>query len=677
MLTTLMSRGNPAGNSPRLAIRWAHMHDNSIARAVRKPRKLRTKITTLVIVFLLLALAAIGLALIQSRKLEGGAAAVNDLGSERMRAYRIAFAVSEIGGRRGNTPLLREQVFVEIARFEQTLQRLRQGDPARPLFLTRGEAIRQQLDDVELRWREAVKPLVLEILAAAATPSRDALFERYRAEVEQLVDAVNALVLTVEQGIARDVATLALLQRMLMGLAFVASLALVLLLFHLVVEPVTRLQKSLECIRNGDFGVRLPVESKDEFGQLALGFNRMADHLQGLYRTLEERVAQKTRSLEQKNRELATLYEISSLLNEPVSTEDACRGFLRKLMAITGAAAGTVRFTDAPSRHVHLYLHEALDPGFVAEERCLAMGECLCGEAAQTARPVIHVISPARPPNVMYKCQKLGYRTVTVFTIRVKRQLLGVFNLYFKEPREFNAAERQMLETLGQHLGVAIENQRLVSRDKELAVTEERNLLAQELHDSIAQSLAFLNLEAQLLDQSLAQGNLEDARQELAQIREGIQESYDDVRELLVHFRTHLKQTDLETAIRVALQRFEGQTGIRTRFAASGTTVSLAPEAEPQILHIVQEALSNVRKHARASEVAVEVVRGGGYRFSVRDNGCGFDTTALAEDADTHVGLRIMRERAHRIGGRLEIRAQPKGGTEVVLSLPIAREEAA
>jgi two-component system nitrate/nitrite sensor histidine kinase NarX len=234
-----------------------------------------------------------------------------------------------------------------------------------------------------------------------------------------------------------------------------------------------------------------------------------------------------------------------------------------------------------------------------------------------------------------------------------------------------------MLEALGQHLGVAIENQRLVSRDKELAVTEERNLLAQELHDSIAQSLAFLNIEAQMLEQSLAQGNVEDARQELAQIREGIQESYDDVRELLVHFRTHLKQTDLETAIQVALQRFEGQTGIRTRFDASGTTVSLAPEVQPQVLHIVQEALSNVRKHARATKVVVEVMRDGGYVFAVRDDGRGFDLATLAERADTHVGLRIMRERAHRIGGQLEVRSEPDRGTEITLSLPIAREQAA
>jgi two-component system, NarL family, nitrate/nitrite sensor histidine kinase NarX len=651
--------------------------DPDTGRAVRATRRLRTKITALVILFLLLALAAIGLTLFESWKLEGSAAAVNDVGSERMRAYRIAFLISEIASGRGDTALLREQALSEVTRFEDTLAGLRRGDPTRPLFLPRGEPVRRQLEGVEQRWREIIKPLAMVILETEHSPERAELLKRYRVEVERFVGIVNAFVLAVEQEIARDTGTLRFLQMALMALAFVASLTMGFLLFLLIVRPVTRLQQSLERIQNGDFEVRLPVESKDEFGALAVGFNRMADHLQGLYRTLEDRVAQKTRSLEAKNREISTLYEISSLLNEPVSVEDTCRGFLKKLMSITGAAAGAIRLTDAPSKHIHLYLHEGLDPGFAAEERCLDMGECLCGEAAQTARPVIHVMLPARPANVLYKCQKFGYRTVSVFTIRVKRRLLGVFNLYFSEPREFNAAERQMLETLGQHLGVAIENQRLVSRDKELAVTEERNLLAQELHDSIAQSLAFLNIEAQMLDASLAQGNLEDARQEIAQIREGIQESYDDVRELLVHFRTRLKQADLETAIGVALQRFEGQTGIRTRFEMSGTTVSLAAEVRPQVLRIVQEALSNARRHARATEVVVEVMRDHGYVFCVRDNGRGFDTATLAERADTHVGLRIMRERAHRIGGRLEIRSRPGAGTEVTLALPIAREQAA
>lgn len=234
-----------------------------------------------------------------------------------------------------------------------------------------------------------------------------------------------------------------------------------------------------------------------------------------------------------------------------------------------------------------------------------------------------------------------------------------------------------MLETLGQDLGAAIENQRLVSRDKELAVSEERNLLAQDLHDSIAQSLAFLNLQAQLLEDSLRRSDLSEARDTLAQIRDGIQESYDNVRELLVHFRTRIKQEDIELTIRSSLERFESQTGIRTSCKVSGTGVPLSAEQQLQVLHILQEALSNVRKHSGATLVELQMRRDRNYEFRVRDNGRGFDPVALNDTTGRHVGLRIMRERARRIGGQIRIDSHAGHGSELTLTLPITQQAAA
>ncbi len=219
-------------------------------------------------------------------------------------------------------------------------------------------------------------------------------------------------------------------------------------------------------------------------------------------------------------------------------------------------------------------------------------------------------------------------------------------------------------------LGVAIENQRLVSREKEMAVSEERNLIAQELHDSIAQSLAFLNIQVQMLADSLRRGNNTEAMEGLAQIREGVQESYDVVRELLVHFRTRMEHADLASAITSALEKFEGQTGIKTRFRQRGGGAPLAPEYVIQLLYIVQEALSNVRKHAQATQVDVEMEQNEGYRIIVIDNGKGFDSGPKSNiDEEQHVGLKIMKERAHRIGAQLLIASAQGEGTRVSLTL--------
>ncbi len=224
---------------------------------------------------------------------------------------------------------------------------------------------------------------------------------------------------------------------------------------------------------------------------------------------------------------------------------------------------------------------------------------------------------------------------------------------------------------------MAIENQRLRSREKELAVSEERNLLAQELHDSIAQGLAFLNIQVQLLQDSLRKGRTEEAMQTAGQLREGVQESYDDVRELLVHFRTRVHQSDLDSAIHAALEKFEGQTGINTAFERRGSAVPMAPTDEIQIMHIVQESLSNIRKHAKAGHVRVLVDQDMvNSRISVEDDGVGFDPQTDPNcQSDRHVGLKIMRERAHRIGAECRITSIPGKGTCVTMTLPKENRE--
>ncbi len=119
----------------------------------------------------------------------------------------------------------------------------------------------------------------------------------------------------------------------------------------------------------------------------------------------------------------------------------------------------------------------------------------------------------------------------------------------------------------------------------------------------------------------------------LDEIQAGVQESYADVRELLVHFRTRVAEGDVEHGIRTLLARFEHQTGVRTEFRATGAAVPLAPDDQLQVMHILQEALSNVRKHAGATRVEVELTRGPDYAFTVRDDGRGFDAGARSRSA--------------------------------------------
>jgi nitrate/nitrite-specific signal transduction histidine kinase len=250
-------------------------------------------------------------------------------------------------------------------------------------------------------------------------------------------------------------------------------------------------------------------------------------------------------------------------------------------------------------------------------------------------------------------------------------ELASGFNRMADQLQDLYATLEQRVEEKTR--SIEAKNRELAALDKEVAISEERNLLAQELHDSIAQSLAFLNIQVQLLHDDLQNNRTADALKSLAQIRESVHESYDDVRELLVHFRTRIGTADLESALVSALEKFEGQTGIRTIFSSVGQPPELEPEQTLQVMHIVQESLSNVRKHSKASQVEVTLNCAAQSIIEIRDNGVGFD--ASHDAGDSHVGLRIMRERAHRIGAELSFSSASEEGTQICLILPVCSEE--
>lgn len=642
------------------------------------PGKLSRKIVGTLVLFFLVATMAIGFTLLISWQLEGVAAAINDAGSQRMRTYRIGHLMARVLEAKAGTTAQERAVADELAHFNTVLHDLQKGDPARPLSPPRNSEVQRELTEVEQSWKTSIEPLVMRYLAARGSERAEVL-DRFDRELEPFVSRINELVLVMERNYAEDTNLLRTVQAALVLLAVFGTAILIRFFLRLVIEPVNVLHAGMRRMTGNDLSVRLPVASDNELGGLARGFNQMADHLQNVYSTLEQRVEAETRSLAERNRELGILYRVTSLLSEPVQLETLCHAFLDRIKSDLGADAGAVRLYVPDSQKLYLVTHEGLSEAFLSRERELNCGECLCGEVIQSGSPAI--FNTINPPKGMKlgSCIREGFATATAFNIVHGKHRLGVYNLYFLNTHPISDQEKHLLETLGQHLGVAIENQRLKSREMELAVSEERNLLAQELHDSIAQGLAFLNIQVQLLQDSLKKGRTEEAMQTAGQLREGVQESYDDVRELLVHFRTRVLQSDLDTAIETALAKFEGQTGIATDLQQIGSGVPLSPTDEIQVMHIVQESLSNIRKHAQASHVQVTVKRNlGQIEVVVQDDGRGFDTVHEPNvKSDRHVGLKIMRERAQRVGGACQITSGIGEGTRVCLSVPRGNGEAA
>lgn len=636
---------------------------------------LSVKIIGMLLLFFLVALASIGVTLSLSWQLKGASAAINDAGSLRMKIYRIAHALSVDDAAESSNGTRAERIAALTYHFETTLTTLRDGDPSRPLFIPRGNGIPGDVEQLRTTWFTVMLP---EVERALTTPT--ATHTRLAELIPTYVAEIDTVVRKMETSYARSTNILQMTQVSLLLLAIVGTLLLIRFFFVQVIRPINELSTGIERWEKDDFGHRVGVHSEDEFGRLSIGFNRAANHLQSLYATLEERVEDKTRSLIEKNRELQILYSASDFLHEPNNIDGLCRGFIERAIKMLGASAGSVRLLDHDAENLCITVSEGLSEDFVTQEALLKCGECLCGSVSQqNATLLADMRATENLPVTMDHCKNAGFAAIAVASISVNRRQTGVFNLYFERPRTFSASDRQLLESLGQQLGTAIDNLRLQARERELAVSEERNLLARELHDSIAQALAFMNLQVQMLEDSLQRDAIEEIRPGLNMLRQGLQESYDDLRELMVHFRARIDHTDLDSAVGAALHRLSEQTGLLTNLDIQGGGAPLDPEIETQLLYIVQEALSNIRKHADARSASVVIRRGlDGLQVSIRDDGRGFDDGHdQSVDREVHIGLQIMRERAQRIGGRFSIKSWPGKGTEVRITLSRVHKEAA
>ncbi|HKO88275.1 MAG TPA: type IV pili methyl-accepting chemotaxis transducer N-terminal domain-containing protein [Burkholderiales bacterium] len=610
-------------------------------------RTLSAKLVAIELAFLVVALLSIGATLYLSWTLEGSAAAINDAGSLRMRVYRLDLLAEQGGG---------ERLHQALRDFNTVLDRLQNGDPARPLALPQTAPVREQLGQLKTEWAD-LQPRLQAGVGLTLVQS------------DRLVSIVDELVRRVERENANATDLLRAAQFGLLALAIAGTVALIYVSFLLVIRPLLRLSEAIECVGQGDLSIRLTVESQDEFGRLTSGFNDMTAKLEESHRTLEARVESKTRDLARQNDRLGALYEMTAFLGSAQNLDELCRGFVNRAVKVYAAFGGVVRLHSENDAEMHIVASEGLSRQFLHRESCLPDDACSCGAALKQSHSIIRLVKEPGPHPELFHCRNEGFQTVVAIPVCFKQRTIGLINLFFRTEHELEVDERHLLETLAQHLGTAIENLRLIEREREMAAFEERNSLAQELHDSIAQSLAFLNIQTQILQNAMKQGDTAKADTSVTEIRAGVQECFADVRELLTHFRTRVGDS-LESALRSIVARFERQTGVQARLSIEGSATPLAPDRELQLIHIAQEALSNARKHAHCKHVKMHLERGAVYNLAVEDDGIGFDMVATAALED-HVGLRIMRERAHRAGGTVRIDSRPGQGTKIALSLPL------
>lgn len=255
-------------------------------------------------------------------------------------------------------------------------------------------------------------------------------------------------------------------------------------------------------------------------------------------------------------------------------------------------------------------------------------------------------------------------------------RVLGALCVGGANPRSFSEAERDLLGGLAAQAAIAIENARLYEAVRGMAALEERERIAREMHDGLAQALGFLNLRLSVTERMLDGGLPGPIRQELAEMRKVTGEAYEEVRQAIFGLRTMVSRgLGLVPTLSEYLHEFSQQAGIQVRLEVSegDALLRLNPEVEVQLVRIVQEALHNVRKHSESTTAQVRLWREAeDLLVAIQDDGTGFDPVAPPADGRRHFGLATMRERAESVGGTLGIQSAPGTGTQVRLRLPLA-----
>ncbi len=466
-------------------------------------------------------------------------------------------------------------------------------------------------------------------------------------------------------------APLALLE-LLLALGAIISLAIsVRLIRRDLLEPLSHMRNWAARVRGGNLSARIPITRNGEFCALARDVNFLGESLKNLSQNLDEEVRRQTEQIAQKTHSLQVLYDVAASINVSRDLKDLLIRFLHTMRDIVDAKAGTVRIISEDETQMELVASIGLESEVVDRERIVPLQRCLCGRSVMEGE-VLYQEDIAKCGQFVGRPMLEGDNLEMIAVpLQYRGRNLGVYNL-FVERSSLDAREdvKALFTSIGRHLGMAIEKARLDNEARRLYIMQERTTLAHELHDSLAQTLASLRFQVSMLYDTLKNEGEAAARFEIDQIKNGLDEAYTELRELLAHFRAPIDARGLLPAIEDMVKRFREQTGIHTFLQKEWDSTRLPVNMEMQVLRIVQEALANVRKHAQAQNVRVMLRcdTDGNYRVLIEDDGVGMARPAFSGHPGEHIGLSIMKERARPLNGDLRIESEQGEGTRVLLT---------
>ncbi|MFA5082322.1 MAG: type IV pili methyl-accepting chemotaxis transducer N-terminal domain-containing protein [Hydrogenophilaceae bacterium] len=593
-------------------------------------------------------LAVLGMAVsgLVAESTQGSGEAINRAGSLRMQSWQMTSLY--LAAHAGAAPGATAQLAQAIERFDATLA---DGAIKAMLPQVRDADLGKTYRQVESEWREQIRPRFLVMAlgqrGVASPEEGDALLE----DTSRFVGRINLLVKQMEDSTEAKI----LVMRVVLGVALILTVLVVLLTVWLIhthlVQPLRALLGLTTSVGKGDLTARTEYTGEDELGQVGSAFNRMTEDLAKLYQDLEERVRQKTAELTRSNQSLELLYHSIARLHGAPPGKAVYLAVLHDIEEILELGHGIICLGEHGGDS-GVAVASTMLPG---DANPCNKSQCLwCHGSDQTRFSIAD-----------------GFRQHLTLPLADAEQQYGVLILEIPAGRHLEAWQVQLLEALSRHIGVAIGAEQRIEQSRRLALLEERAVIARELHDSLAQSLAYMKIQVSRMKAALrddkggeasGSGKLETVLEEM---REGLNAAYHQLRELLATFRLKMEDAPLAKVLSDTVNEFAERGGLPIALDLAMADCQLSPNEEIHVLHIVREALSNVLRHAHASRARLALTCDGEGRVEVmvEDDGKG-----IVKPTDMHhYGMTIMEERARTLHGNLHFEPRPGGGSRVVL----------
>ncbi len=366
---------------------------------------------------------------------------------------------------------------------------------------------------------------------------------------------------------------------------------------------------------------------------------------------------------------------LASALAAGGELEPLLERFLTSIVALAGAQAGAVRVLTDDGKYMRLVAQLGLPAQVLSTERLMQRDCGMCGVAASTdvLAWVDDVKSCARHGQDAYfglQCQR-----VLAISLPHGGEVLGIYNLFFATDAVIELHTQAILRLIGQLLGLALHNARIERERLRLTVMKERQEMVNEVHDAIAQTLAYVKMRLPLLNESMLAHDDARSLKYFSDVKKAVGEVHDNLREVMTYFRTRMDPMGLLHALHGIANGFLDRTGIELEICHSIQHLDLSDEQEVQVFHIVQEALANIAKHSMATHALVAIDKTlECLEFVIEDDGLGFAQASAAANpvGAAHLGLEIMQGRAQRLGGTIEMGRSEGGGTRVRLVVPVS-----